>query len=127
MNDMRYTSAPDAEILRSIGQRLGALRKARGLTQAEAAERAGLGRNTLYRAEQGDNPTLQTVIRLLRVYGRLEALDAFIPEPEVSPMARLRARRARGEDGERSDRSDGEGSDGDGELSRDADGERRDG
>ena len=93
MNDIRYTSATDREILGSLGRRLKALRKARGLTQTEAAERAGLGRNTLYRAEGGDNPTLQTVIRLLRVYGRLDALEGFIPEPELSPMARLRRRK----------------------------------
>ncbi len=93
MNAIQYTSAPDREILGEIGRRLEALRKGLGLTQTEAAERSGLGRNTLYRAEQGDNPTLLTVIRLLRVYGRLSALEVFIPEPEVSPMARLRARK----------------------------------
>ena len=96
MNDIRYQSASDREILRGVGDRLKAARRARGLTQSDAAERAGLGRNTLYRAEQGDNPTLQTVVRLLRVYGRLEALDDFIPEPELSPMARLRERRGGG-------------------------------
>lgn len=96
MNDIRYTTSTDREVLRAIGERLRALRKARGLTQTEAAERAGLGRNTLYRAEQGDNPTLQTVVRLLRVYGRLAALEDFIPAPELSPMARLRARKEKG-------------------------------
>jgi transcriptional regulator with XRE-family HTH domain len=97
MNDIQYISATDREILGTIGQRLASLRKTRGLTQQEAADRAGLGRNTLYRAESGDNPTLQTVIRLLRVYGRLAAVESFIPAPEISPMARLRERqRARG-------------------------------
>jgi transcriptional regulator with XRE-family HTH domain len=97
MNDIQYISATDREILGTIGERLAALRKTRGLTQQDAADRAGLGRNTLYRAENGDNPTLQTVIRLLRVYGRLAAVESFIPAPEISPMARLRERqRARG-------------------------------
>ncbi len=93
MSDIKYMSAPDSEILTDLGARLAALRKARGLTQAEVATRAGLSRNTLYRAEQGNNPTLQTVIRLLRTYGRLAALESFIPAPEISPMARLRERR----------------------------------
>lgn len=95
MNDIRYTSATDREILREIGRRLEALREARGLTQTEAAERAGIGRNTLYRVERGENPTLHTVIRLLRAYGRLEALESFVPKPEISPMARLRERQGR--------------------------------
>jgi transcriptional regulator with XRE-family HTH domain len=93
MNHKRYTAASDQEILETIGARLKALRKARGLTQSDAAERAGIGRHTLYRTEHGDNPTLHTVIRLLRVYGRLEALADFIPHPEISPMARLRDRK----------------------------------
>ena len=38
---------------------------------------------------------LLTIVRLLRVYGRLAALESFIPEPEISPMAVLEERRAR--------------------------------
>jgi len=95
INNIQYNSATDVEIMTEIGARLEALRKTRGLTQTDAAGRAGLGRNTLYRAEQGENPTLQTVIRLLRTYGRLGALATFIPAPELSPMARLRARKGR--------------------------------
>ncbi len=95
MHNESYSSATDGELLETIGARLEALRRSRGLTQTEAADRAGLGRNTLYRAEQGDNPTLMTVIRLLRVYGRLSGLENFIPEPEISPMARLRQRKAK--------------------------------
>ncbi len=34
--------------------------------------------------------TLLTVIRLLRTYGRLGSLDAFIPPAEVSPMQIIR-------------------------------------
>ena len=101
MHNISYTSATDREVLQHIGERLEALRDARGLTQAEAADRSGLGRNTLYRAERGNNPTLLTVIRLLRTYGRLTALEGFIPAPEISPMERLRERRG-AKDGDQS-------------------------
>lgn len=93
MTAKTYTSSTDREILQSIGERLRALREARSLSQAEAAERAGLARSTVVEVEKGDNTTLQTVIRLLRVYGRLGALESFVPAPEVSPMARLRRRK----------------------------------
>lgn len=100
MTAITYLTATDQEILGDLGDRLRALRKARGLTQSEVARRAKLARSTISEAENGENPTLQTVIRLLRVYGSLSALDDFIPEPEVSPMARLRARKAKeGRDG----------------------------
>ena len=82
-----------------LGRRLRALRQSRRLTTIDAAERAGLARRTVYRAEKGDNPTLQTVIRLLRLYGRIEALDTFIAEPELSPMALLERRRGGGHRG----------------------------
>lgn len=91
----RLTSASDPEILDELGRRLGSLRKSRGLTQAEAAEQAGLDRMTVSRAERGENPNLLTVVRLLRVYGRLDALDSFLPEPEVSPLALIRSSRGR--------------------------------
>lgn len=97
MTDKRITNRSDPEILEELGRRLARLRKSAGLTQAEAAERAGLDRTTVSRAERGDNPNLLTLVRLLRVYGRLTTLDAFIPEPDVSPMELIRSRRGRGE------------------------------
>ena len=93
MSNIRLRTATDREVLEEIGERLRSLREARSLTQTEAAQRAGIARRTLYAAEHGDNPTLQTLIRLLRAYSRLDALENFIPRPEVSPMARLRERK----------------------------------
>lgn len=88
--------------MEEIGRRLRRLREARRLTMVEAAARAGLSRRTLYRAERGENPTLLTIVRLLRVYGRLGALEGFIPELEVSPMRILEERREREERSEKS-------------------------
>ena len=93
--DIAITS--DGEVLKAIGRRLAHLRKGRDLTQAEAAELAGVDRTTVSSGERGENPTLLTVVRLLRVYGRLGALESFIPEPDVSPMRLVReARRSSG-------------------------------
>ena len=75
--------------MRLLGQRLRALRESQGFTASEAAHATGLARRTLYRAERGQNPTLLTLVRLLRLYGRLDALAGVVPEPEVSPMALL--------------------------------------
>ena len=86
-----YTSMTDTELMKEVGRRVRALRGER--SQAEAARLAGLTRQTVSRAELGDNPTLETLVRLLRTYGRINALESFIPPPEVSPMALLEARR----------------------------------
>ena len=83
----------DREIMSEIGTRLRALRKAQGMTIAEVAELTQMNKSTVSRAEAGENPTLLTVLRLLRAFGRVEALDGFIPEPELSPMQLLTERR----------------------------------
>jgi transcriptional regulator with XRE-family HTH domain len=80
----------DPEILAELGGRLRALRKAQKLSLEAVASRTGLDRGTVSRAEHGDNPTMLTVLRLLRAYGRLSSLGTFIPESEVSPMEMVR-------------------------------------
>ena len=77
--------------MQHLGRRLRALREAHKLTTIEAGQQTGLSRRTIYRAEQGQNPTLLTLVRLLRLYGRLNALENFLPEPELSPMQLLEA------------------------------------
>jgi len=97
VTDLRISEQPDPAIMEAIGRRLRGLRDATGLNQSQAAEQAGLDRTTVSRAERGDNPTLLTLIRLLRVYGRIDGLETFIPVAEVSPMEIVRRqRRARG-------------------------------
>ena len=91
----------DQEVLEELGRRLRVHRLQRDLGAAEVAERAGLNRNTVVNAEAGANPRLGTVVKILRVLERLDALDAFLAPPGVSPMQlmktagkpRMRARR----------------------------------
>lgn len=85
-------TATDSEVMRHVGDRLRRLRESQQLTAAAAAAQAGLSRRTVHRAETGQNPTLLTLVRLLRLYGRLDALAGFLPEPEISPMALLEDR-----------------------------------
>ena len=76
----------DNEILRELGARLRAYRLQRNLPVEVIADRTGLSRNTVMNAESGKNPRLDTVVRILRVLGRLEALDAFLPATTISPL-----------------------------------------
>lgn len=79
-------SKTDREIMEEIGRRLRAYRLQRNLGVREVAARAGLNRNTVLKAEAGANPTLQTVVKILRVLERLDGLDAFLPAPGLSPL-----------------------------------------
>jgi transcriptional regulator with XRE-family HTH domain len=74
----------DKELLDTVGEQLRKLREARGFTQTEAAEKADISRPTLMRAEKGENISMRTLIHLLRIYGRIEALENLLQAPEVS-------------------------------------------
>jgi transcriptional regulator with XRE-family HTH domain len=76
----------DAEIIQELGDRLRQYRLQRNITQAELAERTGLHLNTVKHAELGHDPQLTTVVKILRGLNRLEALDAFLPPPMMSPL-----------------------------------------
>ena len=82
------------EILREVGARLQGFRLQQNVTQAQLAENAGVGHATVKRAEAGDNTRLETIVKILRALGRVEALDSFLPEPLVSPI-RLAEQRER--------------------------------
>jgi transcriptional regulator with XRE-family HTH domain len=86
------SSNTDDEVLRELGGRLRTYRLQQNLGVAEVAKRAGLNRNTIVNAEAGKNPRLGTVVGLLRVYGRVEAFDAFLPAPTISPLQLVRSR-----------------------------------
>ena len=61
-----------------------------GLSQAELARRAGVGKRTLERIESGGDTQLTTLIRLLRALELADRLDLLIPEPSISPMEMLK-------------------------------------
>ena len=103
MTSITYANTSD-EVMREIGARLRQFRLQQNLPVADVARDAGLSALTVINAEKGRNPRLGSVVRLLRALGRLEALEAFLPPPMISPieLARLkgrtrqRARRPRG-------------------------------
>lgn len=85
MTRIRSTSTT-AETVHELGARLRAYRLAQNRTLDELATEAGVGRATLRRAESGENPRIDTFVRILRALGRLEALETFLPAPLVSPL-----------------------------------------
>ena len=80
----------DQALLQLIGERLAQLRLAKNLTQQQLAEQAGLGVRTVQRLELGEAATqLSGFVRVCRVLGIVERLDALLPEPTATPMAQL--------------------------------------
>ncbi len=89
----RTRSLPPAidRALRDAGENVIAWRKLRNLTQAQLAERADVGVNTLRRVEHGDGGiALENLLRILRVLGVLDGLSRSL-DPYESDIGRLRS------------------------------------
>lgn len=82
---------PIPEIQGELGARLKRYRLQQNLSQDEVATRSGISTRTLRSLEQGQDVQLSTLLRVLRTLGRLDALDAFLPPPKVSPLEYLGA------------------------------------
>ncbi|MFV2045328.1 MAG: helix-turn-helix transcriptional regulator [Anaerolineales bacterium] len=84
----------DKAILREIGQRLKKVRLRQNLTQELLADRAGVNRTTISEMERGNPFGMLTLIQVLRALRSLDAIDAFLPDPGISPLqlAKMRGR-----------------------------------
>lgn len=80
----------DAAILAEIGLRVARRRIEQGLTQADLAEQAGIGKRTLERLESGESVQLNNFLQVLRVLQLLDGLESLLPEPGPRPMELLK-------------------------------------
>ena len=95
---MRISStASDEAVLSELGSRLASRRLAHNLTQAELAEEAGVAKRTIERLEAGVVASrLSAFVRVSRVLGLLDRLDALLPPVTPGPVEQLKlAGRAR--------------------------------
>jgi transcriptional regulator with XRE-family HTH domain len=83
-------NTPDDLVLRELGERLARTRLEKNLSQAGLAQEAGVSKRTVERIEAGEAVKSNSLVRVLRGLGLLEALDRLVPEPLPSPVERLR-------------------------------------
>lgn len=77
--------------MKAIGLRLCRERIRQGLTQAELAKEAGIGKRTLERLENGDSVQLSTFVRVLGQLDLLDRLVALLPDPQPTPTQLIKA------------------------------------
>ncbi|MDE2761160.1 MAG: helix-turn-helix transcriptional regulator [Gemmatimonadota bacterium] len=91
------------EVLREVGARLKALRLQQNRRVTDLAADAGVSPRTIDRLEAGRNVGTENLVRVMRALGRLQAFEALVPVPEVSPYdverlrGKVRRRASRGE------------------------------
>ena len=83
---MELYGLSDKAILKEMGHRLKRKRLELNLTQADLAKTAGLNRTTISEAERGISFSVQTLIQILRALHALDQIDAFLPDPGLSPL-----------------------------------------
>ena len=89
---MDYDFLTTQDILIEIGARIRRERLNRNLKMETVASRAGFSVIVLSRLENGSGCTLANLVKTLRVLGLLDHLDAFLPDPGISPMELLKLR-----------------------------------
>lgn len=84
----------DRAIVKEMGRRVKRKRLEKNLTQQEVAELAGINRTTFSDLERGKLFGILTLLKILRALNSLEAIDAFLPDPGLSPLqlAKMRGR-----------------------------------
>lgn len=74
---------------RELGERLTRRRLELNLTQAQVADKAGIGKRTLERIEAGASTQLTNFLRLLRALDLYDGLELLLPTTAPSPITLL--------------------------------------
>ena len=83
MNDM-YTLS-DMQLCKRIGEKLKAIRLKRNITQQSLAEAASISLSFVKKVENGEIGSFDTLLRILRMLGMLEAISSLFEEEQLSP------------------------------------------
>lgn len=97
---MNIDTMTNQSIAAEVGRRIEQIRLEQNLTQQQVADEIGLSRVS-YRKLVGGAGKFENIIAVLRVLGRLDLVEQFVPETAFSPMEQLklkgkRRRRATG-------------------------------
>lgn len=111
--NINYKAFTDKALLQKMGASIKHLRLKINKTQAQLAADAGINRSTLIELESGGGANLLTFIQVMRALGRLDFMNFFEIETELSPLqlaemqakykTRLRASKSKPKDDKKSD------------------------
>jgi transcriptional regulator with XRE-family HTH domain len=86
---------PLAESLRALGERARQLRLIRELSQAELAERAGVGVVTIHRFEKSGAGSIETLLRVATALDAEEPFESLFEAPAYTSIDDALARPAK--------------------------------
>ena len=84
-----FQTSPSQQSIKILGQQLEQLRLSKNLNQSVVASEAGVSRRTITRMESGETVSLDTFIRVLKVYDIADRLASLFPAHTVRPIERV--------------------------------------
>ncbi len=66
------------DVKSNVGAWCRSMRKAEKLNKQDLAEELGLSRFTIAKLENGENPTLETLLKVLQYFAKLKSFNQFI-------------------------------------------------
>jgi transcriptional regulator with XRE-family HTH domain len=85
-----FQSASPRQSIQAIGRELEQLRLSKNLSQSLVASEAGVSRRTITRMEAGETVSLDTFVRVLKVYDIADRIATLFPEHAVRPIERVK-------------------------------------
>ncbi|WP_302350227.1 helix-turn-helix domain-containing protein, partial [uncultured Duncaniella sp.] len=82
---MNIYSLTDTLIQQRIGDKIRALRLRQNITQVNLASDAQVSLSSVKKIERGQIGSFDSLIRVLRVLGKLDVLQQLVEEEEMSP------------------------------------------
>lgn len=84
---MTWSYQLEGEILKELGEKIRAMRRKAGISQQQLADEIGFSRISISEIERGQNTSVTTLIRILKVFGKADEFEALFNIPEISPKA----------------------------------------
>ncbi len=84
-----YSAQTDEAVLAFFGKRMAAFRIRNNWTQADLAQKAGVGKGTVERIERGESVQVLNLVKVLRACGTLDVFLNIFPDDSPSPMQLL--------------------------------------
>ena len=78
-------SLTDAQILQKIGSRLKSIRLKQNMTQQEISNQSMVSVSTIKKIEDGRINSFDSLLRLMRILGKLDLLQELTEEEKLSP------------------------------------------
>ena len=84
-----YSAQTDEAALAFFGKRMAAFRIRNNWTQADLAQKAGVGKGIVERIERGESVQVLNLVKVLRACGTLDVFLNIFPDDSPSPMQLL--------------------------------------